>query len=77
MLVAAEMKAFSPLGWKPEWDVKSIMEQGWKYDSRTLFKNVKKLSGNAPSWASEFETAPNVASLTLGVHLFSLFGGPS
>lgn len=43
LLVAAEAKAFLPLGWQPEWDVKSIVEGGWNFDDRTLFKDVKKV----------------------------------
>lgn len=43
LLVAAEAKAFLPLGWKPEWDVHSIIEGGWNFDDRTLFKDVKKV----------------------------------
>lgn len=43
LLVAAEAKAFLPLKWQPEWDVKSIVEGGWNFDDRTLFKDVKKV----------------------------------
>ena len=43
LLVAAEMKAFLPLGWQPEWDVRSLVEGGWNFDDRTIFKNVKKV----------------------------------
>lgn len=43
LLIAAEAKAFLPLGWKPEWDVKSIVEGGWNFDDRTLFQDVKKV----------------------------------
>lgn len=43
ILISAEAKGFLPLGWKPEWDVKSIREAGWNHDTRTLFKNVSKL----------------------------------
>lgn len=44
LLVASEMKAFLPLGWKPEWDVRSIVSAGWVIDSRTTFKGVEKVS---------------------------------
>lgn len=44
LLVASEMKAFLPLGWKPEWDVRSIVSAGWVIDSRTIFKGVEKVS---------------------------------
>ncbi|WVQ95814.1 asparagine synthase (glutamine-hydrolyzing) [Kwoniella sp. CBS 9459] len=41
--VAAEIKAFLGLGWKAEWDVRSIVEAGYGHDTRTLFKGVNKL----------------------------------
>ncbi|KLJ12401.1 asparagine synthase (glutamine-hydrolyzing) [Blastomyces silverae] len=43
VLLAAESKAFLPLGWKPEWDVGAIVERGWMVDDRTQFKGVKKV----------------------------------
>ncbi|KAK4554227.1 hypothetical protein LTR86_008755 [Recurvomyces mirabilis] len=43
LCVAAEMKAFLPLGWTPEWDVRSLKDAGWNHDTRTLFKGVQKL----------------------------------
>ena len=43
LLVAAEIKAFLPLGWQPEWDVRSIVEGGWNSDDRTVFKDVRKV----------------------------------
>ena len=43
LLVAAEAKAFLPLDWQPEWDVKSLVEGGWNFDDRTMFKDVKKV----------------------------------
>ena len=44
LLVASEAKAFLPLGWKPEWDVASLVDGGWNTDSRTIFKAVQKVS---------------------------------
>lgn len=44
LLVAAEIKAFLALGWKAEWDVRSIKDGEWNYGSRTLFKGVYKVS---------------------------------
>ena len=44
LLIAAEAKAFLPLGWQPEWDVKSLMDGGWSNDQRTVFQNVHKVS---------------------------------
>ncbi|KAK7717675.1 hypothetical protein SLS64_003170 [Diaporthe eres] len=43
LLISAEAKGFLSLGWKPEWDVKSIRESGWNHDQRSLFKNVNKV----------------------------------
>lgn len=43
LLVAAEIKAFMPLDWQPEWDVESLIEGGWNFDDRTLFRDVRKL----------------------------------
>lgn len=43
LLIASEMKAFLPLGWKPDWDVRSLMDAGWNHDERTIFKDVKKV----------------------------------
>jgi len=43
LLLAAEAKAFLPLGWKPEWDVKSLLDGGWNHDTRTIFKGVSKV----------------------------------
>ncbi|KAK5265284.1 hypothetical protein LTR96_009186 [Exophiala xenobiotica] len=44
LLVAAEIKAFLPLGWKPEWDVKSIVGGDFQIGNPTIFKNVQKVS---------------------------------
>lgn len=41
--VAAEMKAFLPFGWKPEWDVKSIVGGDFQIASSTIFKQVQKV----------------------------------
>ena len=43
LLVAAEMKAFLPLGWKPEWDVKSIVGGDFQIGNQTIFKKVQKV----------------------------------
>ncbi|KAG7094665.1 hypothetical protein E1B28_005487 [Marasmius oreades] len=43
LLLASEMKALVPLGWKPEWDVESIVQLGEFIDDRTVFKGVYKL----------------------------------
>ncbi|KAI3325891.1 asparagine synthase [Xylariaceae sp. AK1471] len=43
LLIAAEVKAFLPLGWKPEWDVESIVRSDCFNGSRTIFKDVQKI----------------------------------
>ncbi|GAN03784.1 asparagine synthase [Mucor ambiguus] len=43
LLVASEIKAFLPLGWHPEWDVDSLLNNGVMFDCRTAFKGVNKL----------------------------------
>ena len=43
LLIFAEAKGFLPLGWKPEWDVKSLLDAGWNHDERTLFQGVQKV----------------------------------
>jgi asparagine synthase (glutamine-hydrolysing) len=43
LLVSSEAKAFLPLGWQPEWDVRSLIEEGWLHDERTVFKGVRKV----------------------------------
>ncbi|KAK6371542.1 hypothetical protein LTS17_008793 [Exophiala oligosperma] len=43
LLVAAEMKAFLPMGWKPEWDVNSIVGGHFQIGSPTIFKKIQKL----------------------------------
>jgi asparagine synthase (glutamine-hydrolysing) len=50
LLVAAEAKAFLPLGWKPEWDVGSLMDAGWNHDVRTLFQGVGKVGLGVLDW---------------------------
>lgn len=43
ILIAAEAKAFLPLGWQPEWDVRSLMEGGYLGGDRTHFKGVSAI----------------------------------
>jgi asparagine synthase (glutamine-hydrolysing) len=43
LLVAAEVKAFAPLGLQAEWDVQSVMARGYSHDQRTIFKGVSKV----------------------------------
>lgn len=45
LIVCSEAKGLLPLGWKPEWDIKSLLDDGWVYDERTLFKGVRKVPG--------------------------------
>lgn len=44
LLVAAEVKAFVPLGWEAEWDAQAVMDRGYAHDQRTIFKGVRKAS---------------------------------
>ena len=44
LMIAAEIKAFLPLGWKPEWNVETIRNGGFQAGSETIFKDVKKVS---------------------------------
>lgn len=43
LLIAAESKAFTALGWKPEWDVKGIVDGSYQMGSGTIFKGVRKV----------------------------------
>lgn len=43
LLVASEVKAFLSMGWEPEWDVDSLLNNGVMFDNRTSFKGVNKL----------------------------------
>ncbi|KAJ6466037.1 putative asparagine synthase [Mycena vitilis] len=43
LLIASEMKGFLPFGWKAEWDVDSVVQNGDFSDDRTVFKGVNKL----------------------------------
>ncbi|KAI8060147.1 hypothetical protein BC940DRAFT_312703 [Gongronella butleri] len=42
-MASSEIKGFLALGWKPEWDVDSIVNGGYAVDYRTCFKGVYKL----------------------------------
>lgn len=44
LLISTEMKSFLPYGWQPEWNVQSLRENGWRFDSRTFFKSIYKAS---------------------------------
>lgn len=43
LLISSEMKAFLPFGWVPEWDVRSVREEGVLHDERTMLKGVRKV----------------------------------
>jgi len=43
IFIASEMKAFLELGWRPNWDVRSIRSEAWLYDDRTIFQGVKTI----------------------------------
>ncbi|KAJ6535202.1 putative asparagine synthase [Mycena vulgaris] len=44
LLIASEMKAFLPFGWKAQWDIDSVVQNGDFSDNRTVFKGVKNIS---------------------------------
>ncbi|KAJ7130605.1 putative asparagine synthase [Mycena epipterygia] len=44
LLLASEIKAFLPFGFKARWNVESIFHQGEYADDRTIFQGVYKLS---------------------------------
>lgn len=44
LLLAPEMKAFLPLGWKPEWDVDNIVLNKVYMGTDTVFKDIHKVS---------------------------------
>lgn len=43
LLAASEIKAFLPLGWKPEWNVDSVLNNSVMFNNRTAFKGVNQL----------------------------------
>ncbi|KAF7370868.1 Asparagine synthetase domain-containing protein [Mycena sanguinolenta] len=43
VMFGSEIKTFMGLGWKAEWDLDSIVQNGVFGDARTVFKGVKKL----------------------------------
>lgn len=66
-MFASEVKAFLALGWKPEWDIDSVVYSGWLLSDKTCFKGVYKVpaghyvvatcSGNitvSPYWSMEY-----------------------
>ena len=44
LLLASEAKALLPFGWQPDWDVRSIIDNGWLTEERTIFKGLRKVS---------------------------------
>ncbi|KAL9604686.1 MAG: hypothetical protein Q9219_000406 [cf. Caloplaca sp. 3 TL-2023] len=43
LLLASEAKALLPFGWRPEWDVRSIVDKGWLTEERTIFRGLRKI----------------------------------
>ncbi|KAI1336734.1 asparagine synthase [Xylariaceae sp. FL0016] len=43
LLIAAEIKAFLPMGWKPEWDLESVARSDCYNGTRTIFQGVQKV----------------------------------
>lgn len=46
LLLASEAKALLPFGWRPQWDVRSIIDKGWLTEERTIFKGLRKVSAS-------------------------------
>jgi asparagine synthase (glutamine-hydrolysing) len=44
LLVATEKKSFLAFGWQPEWCNRTMRDNGWRFDKRTFFKGVYKVS---------------------------------
>ena len=44
LMVAAEMKALAPLGWRPEWNLDGILNGSFQAGSGTIFKDVHKVT---------------------------------
>ncbi|KAL8788672.1 MAG: hypothetical protein Q9195_007173 [Heterodermia aff. obscurata] len=42
LLIASEAKALRPLGWKAEWDIRSLRDAGWNTEDRTMFRGLEK-----------------------------------
>ncbi|KAL8994371.1 MAG: hypothetical protein Q9169_005635 [Polycauliona sp. 2 TL-2023] len=79
LLLASEAKALLPFGWRPEWDVRSIVDKGWLTEERTIFKGLRK---NIPETRTEEEMIEGVrarmldavrvrlqADVPVGIHL--------
>lgn len=47
LLLASEAKALIPFGWRPKWDVRSIIDKGWLTEERTIFKGLRKVSSSS------------------------------
>ena len=54
--VGAEIKAFLPLGWKPEWDILAISTGKYQMGSKTIFKDVEKVGLARPQFTLRYDT---------------------
>lgn len=61
VMFAAEMKAFLPLDWKPEWEVGALIDGGWGQDTRSVFKGVQKVSARSSLQIRSWEVAKDAA----------------
>jgi asparagine synthase (glutamine-hydrolysing) len=59
LLLASELKALPALGWKPEWDIDSIVNTGYMCDDRTVFKGVKKVCARCFIALTELNLSPH------------------
>ena len=46
LLVAAEMKALIPLGWKPQWNVPGLINGSYQSGSETIFQDTRSMPTN-------------------------------
>ena len=81
LLIAAEMKALLPLGWKPEWNVDGIVDCSFQAGRGTIFKDVQKVipvpvvfcvscaKRKGPSWSFSAGTKRNRRASILGYGL--------
>ena len=60
LLIASEMKAFLAFGWQPEWDVQSIVQNGFLIDTRTIFQGVQRIQAGRYLSVQSFSTIAQI-----------------
>ena len=43
LIFCSEAKGFLPFDWKPKWDVKSLIDDSWLHNEKTIFQGVHKV----------------------------------